>query len=139
VPIARCPDDALESIACRADGLLALVRASDDLASIQQVLMARLESATAAAADAVGKCAAGLRSGARSALARVDRQMSAVRSRLRTRRARKLVPQDLASEIGGVARAISVDVRLLRGSIACQTGPQESLVTERRARSVGPS
>jgi hypothetical protein len=46
--------------------------------------------------------------------------MSAVRSRLRGRRARKLVPPDLASEIGGAARAISADVRLLRGSIACQ-------------------
>jgi hypothetical protein len=120
VPIARCPDGALESIACRADGLLALVRASDDLGSIQQVLIARLESASTAAADAVGNCAAGLRTGARGALARVDRQMSAVRSRLRTRRARKLVPHDLASEIGGAARAISADIRLLRGSIACQ-------------------
>src|SRR4029078_9216127 len=117
---ARCPAGALESIACRADGLLALVRASDDLGSIQQVLIARLESASTAAADAVGRCAAGLRSGARGALARVDRQMSAVRSRLRTRRARTLVPEELASEIGGVARAISVDGGLLRGSIACQ-------------------
>jgi hypothetical protein len=121
VPIQRCPDGALASIACRADGLLALVRASGDLGSIQPVVIARLESARTAAADAVGDCAAGLRSGARGALARVDRQMSAVRSRLRTPRARKRVPYELASDIAGSARAIRTDARLLRGSIECPT------------------
>jgi hypothetical protein len=99
--------------------LLALVRASDDLGPIRQVLIARLDTASAAAADAVSDCAAGQRSGARGALARVDRQMHAIRSRLRTRRARKVVPPHLASEIGDTVRAISTDVRALRGSIAC--------------------
>jgi hypothetical protein len=83
------------------------------------MLVGRLKTATTAAADAANDCAAGQRTGARAALGKVDRQMTAIRSRLRTRRARKLIPQDLAGEIGETARAISGDVRALRSSVSC--------------------
>jgi len=101
------------------DDLLASVRESGDLGPFQQTFVARLETAKAAALDARDACAAGLRSDARAALGRVDRQMTVIRSRLRTRRARKLIPRDLASAVGEAARAMSTAVRVLRGSIVC--------------------
>ena len=121
LPPVGCPPigPTLASIACRVNDLLALVRASGGLGPLQPAFIERLETAQQAAADAGRACAAGQSSTARDALGRVDRQMILTRSRLRTRRARKIIPRALAEQIAGASRGISADVRGLRSSLVC--------------------
>jgi hypothetical protein len=104
------------------DRLLAFVGAASDLGPYQGVFLARLETAREAVADGAAACAGGATGEARSALARVDRQLIAIRWRLRTRRARKLIPPDVAAELARAARGVSADLRVLRRSLDCSNG-----------------
>jgi hypothetical protein len=117
---ASCPHGSpLESITCGVDDLLAFVRAASALGPYQRSVIARLETAREAATSAAQACAARQRGDARDALKRVDRQMIVLRARLRTKRARRIVPPDLAGAVGDAARDIDADVRVLRGTIVC--------------------
>jgi hypothetical protein len=115
-----CPLGAsFASIACRVDELLALVRASADLGPLQQSFVARVGRAEHTLDVAGDACTAGRSSQARSGLAVLERQLTIIRSRTRTNRARSVIPSGLAEEIAGDADEIRVDVGLLLSALAC--------------------
>ena len=119
-PTADCEHGTpLDVLACRVDALRDVVHAASELGPFQPTFVAKLETAHEAAAAAEAACGARDRSAARDALARVDRQMITIRARLRTKRARRIVPREVSDAIGAEASGISADVRALRGSLLC--------------------
>jgi hypothetical protein len=101
------------------EALLAFVRASGALGSLQPLFVLRLERAQATVTSGAELCAEGRHTLARYALGRLDQQMMRVRARTRTLRARRTIPKPLAEAIGDAAQSVAVDARTLRGSLEC--------------------
>jgi hypothetical protein len=83
------------------------------------MLVAKIDQARAALADAESSCASGARAAARRSLEQLARRMVMVRSRTRTLRARKTAPPPLAARIGDEARDIAAAARELEGLLQC--------------------
>jgi len=68
---------------------------------------------------AAEQCVEGRESRARASLRTALRQLNATASRLRSRSARKTMPEDIVTELGQRVGASAGDVKVLRDGLVC--------------------
>jgi hypothetical protein len=101
------------------DALLLVVEEASELGPYQDDFLANLQRTQSFVTDGMKDCDAGQAAPARRSLDRVERQMLALRARVRRGRARRTIPRPLATRIADDARAIANDARSLRGVLTC--------------------
>ena len=109
-----------DAVGCRIDELTArLSEASTALGSAGPGLDRRVRRASDRVARAAALCAGHRPGRARAALRSALHQLNAIGARLRSHSGRRLIPSDLAAQLGAQVAAAAGDVKMLRDGLSC--------------------
>ena len=114
------PAFTLDAVGCRIDELTArLSEASTALGSAGPGIERRVRRASDRVARAAALCAGHRPGRARAALRSALHQLNAIGARLRSHSGRRLIPSDLAAQLGAQVAAAAADVKILRDGLSC--------------------
>ena len=109
------------SLNCRLAALIAAVQAETQLGKLQEKLVKTAAKAKERKEAAEGKCDEGKTKPAGKQLKKVVRKLIQFSHRLRSKSARKKVPEEIREPLAAAADAIQQDARALRDELLCGT------------------
>ena len=110
----------LDAVGCRIDELtLRLSDSSTALGSAGPGLDRRVRRASDRVARAAALCAGNRPGRARAALRSALHQLNAIGAKLRSHSGQRLIPSDLAAQLGAQVAAAAADVKVLRDGLSC--------------------
>jgi hypothetical protein len=123
IPSATCGDipdgPTFESIACRLEALLELIRGEEGLGFLQAKLEKKLELLIRRTDEAVTACRIPKIARVNTRLKQISKGLGAYQHRLGTLKARKKIPAEIREPFIAAADPIRTDTDALRDAVAC--------------------